>query len=1128
MKQALKGRVQFGAFELDPQAGELHRNGERAVLREQQLKVLLMLIEREGVIATREEIKKRLWPNDTIVEFDHSINNTIKNLRRVLGDSAETPAYIETVARRGYRLMVSVEWFGADSSSASDSIANADSDVLPKASLTVGPLIGKVVSHYRVLEVIGGGCMGLVYRAEDLKLGRSVALKFLPEEIGNETRARERFEREAHAVSALNHTNICTIYDFDEHERHPFIAMELLQGKTLRDHLADGHFRLTQPEGLDIAIQISSGLEAAHEKGIIHRDIKPANIFITEKNVAKILDFGLAKMVEAPDFSLATSDGVEKGRGFSHAVGAHFQDEPGTQSHVGFIPAQSFREAGDGAPEGPLIQTAKDTATVTRTGVKPGTAGYMSPEQVRGEPLDARTDIFSFGLVLYEMATGERAFTGETEAILHDAIRHRDPKPVGELAPTVSTALAETIEKCLEKEPEQRFQAASELRSALLEAQHTSLPVVRQPLAEDKPAASHRKLWVTGALSAALLVAVVATTIYRRAYSAPKLTEKDTVVLANFENKTGDAVFDGTLRMALAIQLEQSPFLNVLSEQRVNGTLKLMGRSANEPLTSEVAREVCLRTNSKAMLQGSIAPVGEHYLIAVKAVNCGTGDTLTSAEADAENRNKVLKALNQVGNQLRGMLGESLASMKKFDQPLEEATTSSVEALQDYTRARRARLTGDTDPIPYLKHALELDPNFAEAYARLGPVYEDMKQSSLAIENYNKAYELRNKVSQRERFYIEAHYYADATGQLEKAIPIFKEWIQTYPGAWEPHVNLSYHYIQLGQYEMAAEEARTTIRLVPDSVIAYRHLVEACDYMDQPDKATAALNEVFIPKLDDNYLHLGRYETAFLEGDNAAMQQEIAWATGKPGAEDLLLSAQSETEAYYGRFEKARDFSRRVAEAAEHADAPETAGLWRADEALREAEIGNLGRARQLAGQALSLSAGRDVEVLAALALARAGNAAAAQNLVDKLDSEFPVDTIMQGHSLPTIRASIELDRNNPLLAIKILQVASSYEMGAASSRTLYPPYLRGQAYLKAGQGKHATAEFQKLLDHRGLVGNFVLGALVHLQSGRAYAMQDNTAKAKAAYQDFLALWKDADPDIPIYKQAKAEYAKLK
>ncbi len=532
MEQSLQRRVRFGDFELDPRAGELHKNGHGTVLQEQQLKVLLMLIEREGEIVTREDIKNKLWPNDTVVEFDYGINNTIKNLRRALDDSADDPSYIGTIKRRGYRLMVTVEWVGpaypgeepyaefdavssrADPERSRGGIegpaVDAESEALPKARLKVGGLTGKVVSHYRVLEVIGGGGMGLVYRAEDLKLGRPVALKFLPEEVGDDPKARERFEREAHAVSSLNHPNICTIYDFDEHDGHPFIAMELLPGKTLREHLADGRFRLTEPHGLEIAIQIASGLEAAHEKGIIHRDIKPANIFITEKDVAKILDFGVAKVlslsesVEAPDFSPA--NGVEKGCGFSRAVAASITDGRGNQSPTGLISPLDQISSSNGAPEGAPLQSP---TTLTRTGANLGTAGYMSPEQIRGEQLDARTDIFSFGLVLYEMATGQRAFSGDTAVVVRDAILNSSPVPVRELNSTFPARLVATIDKCLEKKRERRYQNASELGRALEDVKKGG---------ENK---ARRRMLAAWATSVVVLVALTIGFYLRRTSHAP-------------------------------------------------------------------------------------------------------------------------------------------------------------------------------------------------------------------------------------------------------------------------------------------------------------------------------------------------------------------------------------------------------------------------------------------------------------------------------------------------------------------------------------------------------------------------------------------------------------------------------
>jgi len=532
MEHPLERRARFGDFELDPRAGELHKDGKGTVLQEQQLKVLLMLIEREGEIVTRDAIRKKLWPNDTIVEFDHSINNTIRSLRRAVGDSADSPGYIHTIARRGYRLMVPVKWIGAEDSSAEEPACEPSSEAAPQAMLKLGRLTGTVVSHYRVLEVIGGGGMGLVYRAEDLKLGRAVALKFLPEEVGDDPKARERFEREAQAVSSLNHPNICTVYDFDEYQGHPFIAMELLQGKTLRDHLGDGRFRLTQPEGLHVAIQIALGLEAAHEKGIIHRDIKPANIFITEKNVAKVLDFGVAKILEIAE--------LEPGKscGFSRAGAASAQDGRGNRSPSGSIPPLHPESSPDGAPEVAPLQNCElngtaeavplqnneeadlgmpegvlhpINSTLTRTGTNLGTAGYMSPEQIRGEPLDARTDIFSFGLVLYEMATGQRAFSGETAALVRDGILNHSPVPLRELNSTLPAKLVATIDKCLEKERERRYQKVAELREALENVKRRT---------ENKVPRRMLTVWVAAVL---VLVALAIGFYLRRASPAPRL-----------------------------------------------------------------------------------------------------------------------------------------------------------------------------------------------------------------------------------------------------------------------------------------------------------------------------------------------------------------------------------------------------------------------------------------------------------------------------------------------------------------------------------------------------------------------------------------------------------------------------
>jgi serine/threonine protein kinase/tetratricopeptide (TPR) repeat protein len=1074
MKNTLPLRLRFGAFELDLRSGELLRSGQRIVLPEQPLQMLRILLENGGGITTREEIQHKLWPNDTVVEFDHSINAAIRKLREALGDSADHPKYIETIARRGYRLIVPVERLDSNASDVSGPAAESSSPDGAAVQPQVEPtsLTGKTVSHYRVLEVVGSGGMGVVYKAEDLKLGRLVAIKFLPEAVGNDPRALEQFEREARAASALDHPNICSIYEFGEHEGLPFIVMQLLEGQTLRKCLASGTLKdrpasaapMTLGWFLDIAIQIANGLEAAHEQRIVHRDIKPANIFITTKGIAKILDFSLAKL----SFQ-------------SSAAAAIPAEVAGTES--GHLPVRPA-----------------------------GTAAYMSPEQVRGLKLDGRTDIFSFGAVLYEMATGQRAFTSDNPKAFGEAILIRVPTPPGQLIPELPVALQNIIQKCLEKDRAVRYQKVAEIRSDLEKVKRR----------REYPLFSR---WKPLATAAIVLVALLAGYFYWRSRKDTKFTNKDTIVLADFVNTTGDAVFDDALKQALAIQLEQSPFLTVVSDRKVNETLKLMNRPANERLTKAVAEEVCLRDNSKALLEGSIAAIGEHYLITLKAVNCQTGDTIAGAETEAENRNQVLRALGDAANQIRKKLGESRPLVEKFNTPLEEATTSSLEALEAFTQVMKIRTQGGS-AIPLLKHALELDPNFARAYAILGTVYYNLGQTTPAIENFNKAYELRGRVSEKERLQIEGLHYLVVTGQLEKAIETYSQWAQTYPGDIWPHAVLGVIYAELGQHKKAAAELQEGIRLGR----ADDNLVGVYGYLNRLDDAQALLDQA--RGENNTVLCQIRYSLAFLRGDNATMREQLAWAMGKPDVEDWLLSAQSDTEAYYGRLARARQLSEAAVQSARKAEVPERAAEWKADEALREAEIGQPARASQLAMEALALNNAQDVRVKAALALACAGDAVHTRKLADKLSQESPLDTRMQDYSLPTIQAAIEIGKKNAPQAVQVLEVATPYEMGAPSAgitflANLYPAYIRGEAYLQAGQGQQAAAEFQKLIDHPGIVNNLMIGPLSRLQLARAQVMMGDKEAARKSYQDFFALWKDADPDIPIYKQAKAEYAKL-
>lgn len=1098
MPETQPSNARFGPFHLDLRAGELHRNGNCVLLQEQALQVLLLLLQHDGEIVTRKEIKKKLWPNDTIVEFDHSINTAIKKLRRALDDSADGPQYIETIARRGYRLMVPVEWISSNIEVPGNGSENSADPGLPLPvppepardeplveKLRLGALTGKVVSHYRVLDIIGGGGGGLVYRAEDLKLGRAVALKFLPEDIAGEVKMLDRFEREAHALSALDHPNICTVYELGEHEGHPFIAMQLLKGQTLREWLgsssrADKVVVLQQV--LELAAQIAAGMESAHEKGIIHRDIKPANIFITYKGEAKILDFGVAKVLQSAE---------EKGNADTGPTRAQ-----GTQS------------------------TRAAATDVTRTGLKLGTPRYMSPEQVRGEVLDARTDIFSFGLVLYEMVTGERAFVGDTEGIMHDAIQHRAPKPIHDAAPEISPDVELIILKCLQKDRNQRYQSSTELRAALLSVQRAS--------GVEDPKKAHdfgQRQWVLISLIAATLVLCVIGARYWRSHRLTKLTDKDTIVLADFVNTTGDPVFDGTLKQALAIELEQSPFLNVFSEKQVNDILKLMKHPSTERLTLTTAQEVCTRANGRAVLQGSIAAIESRYQVSLEAVDCHSGDTLAHAESVASNRNGVVTAVGKATKQLREKLGESLSSVQKFDRPLEEATTSSLEALQAYTLGRRKQAEqGEAAAIPYFKLAIDLDPQFAYGYVALSTSEFGLYQFVDASANLEKAFALREKVTQRERFAIEGYYYDWVTGDLEKVKTTHAEWTKTYPRDYIPHVRLSAYYRTVGQLDKAVSEAETAVKLAPDNTVAAFYLMTAEIRSNRFDLAKAVCDEAERRNLTSPMLHRGRYLIAFFQGDEKRMRELVDSAADIPMARDLLLQDDSVTQAYRGKVKLAREVSSRSADLATSSGAPERAAVWKAYQAEWELEMGNRDRAMQALSAALqSSSMSQDVRTTAAYVLARLGKLTQAKQMIDKVASERPLDTVVQYQSVPMVRAATAMSQNKPDLAIEFLRVTVPYELTG-----LGQAYLRGLAYLEARQPRPAAAEFQKLLDHPGVVENSPLGALARLQLGRTHALAGDMAAASRFYNEFLTLWKDADPDIPIYRQAKAEYARLR
>lgn len=1081
--------IQLGReFELDLRSYELRRSGRALKLERIPMELLLLLVRERGQLVTREQIVEHIWGKDVFLDADNSINAAIRKIRQALKDDPERPRFIQTVTGKGYRFIapavpISPAAPGQESSAQVVSQQN---------------LIGRKVSHYRVLQLLGGGGMGVVYRGEDLRLGRSVAIKFLPVEVGSSPTALSRMYNEARAASALEHPNICPVYELGDDHGQPFIVMQLLEGLTLREWIAQATDQTSASclrQLVSFAVQVCHGLEAAHDKGIIHRDIKPANIFITNRGEVKILDFGVAKFGQS-----------------ANSAGAHVN---------GAVAPESSRPEHE--PGSATDQLSDDSVESV------GTPSYLSPEQIRREKLDTRTDLFSFGLVLYEMATGQRAFSGNTATSIQDAVLHAPAVPARDLRPGLPAELDAVISKAIEKDRARRYQTAAEMRADLekLVLSVASFPSASADALQRMNTAGNKWRLTLIPLLMLMLAGVVAFLFYYRAHVSRRLTDRDTIVIADFSNSTGDSIFDQTLKQGLNVALQQSPFLSIVSDDKVSSTLKLMTRPPDTVLTTELAREVCQRAGIKAYIEGAIAALGSEYVIGLKAVNCQTGDVLARQQVTAPSKEKVITVLGQAAAKLRGELGESLATLQQHDVPLPQATTSSLEALQAYSMGYAEACRGRyEEAVPFYKRAIEIDPDFATAYAHLGQAYANAGKDNLAVTNIKYAYDRQSHASEPEKFYIVTRYHELVTGEIEKRIEALQLWKQMYPRDDVPPNDLAAEYTDMGKYEQGLQEAQEEVHLSPTLHTGYELLGISYLGLNKLADARAVREKEVELKIDYHWDHVDLYGIAFQQHDSAGMQRELEWArSSKQGY--LMWKTAAGDLASLGRLREAKADFRQASEGAQQNGLADASSSISINQALAEVLLGQpIKIPRNLSALAAT---NQDALTNAGRLSAMTGNFPQADAIAELLSRLFPHDTYVNKVWVPSIRAEVEIGRGNPSQALELLQSAAPYEFGWRTQ--FWPNYVRGRAYLRAGRPTEAAAEFKKILAHPGVSLARSLDPLIyslsHLELARASALAGDNKRAISAYNQFLDLFKDADPDVPVLNQARAELAKL-